>query len=443
MISGIHVSRDCVHVNQKENRMKKVTGTFLGLIVATGLVTAAQAEVFEPTENLTVHTVFGTDAGAAGAKVLKGGTPYDGGSGGMLLGWPGASWGTVNNARLQMSSRSAGDDGSFTVHQMITPWTEATNWGTTHPVAGVDYNPHPIGLIGHGNGSGAVTAEDETEISHLVNHWAGGGANNGLWLQPLGTTNNPNYPGSTDFEFQFLSRHAVPGSIDGDDTIIETNVGAHSFVPGVIEAISDASIFSDNTDLLNNNGHFANSGGVENDGVHMPLLKWGLGAITMSNPASATLFRVGSAFMKVQSISSTTVGFQVHRLLVPWDENSVTWNQFGAGGPVAGTHYVTASVGSINVDNSDTATELDVTEVLNFWLENPDQNHGFILIPDIQTGTLVTPIVDSHRVFGLDGGVPGDDTWISFSGVTIIPEPSSLALAALGAFGVLGRRRRA
>ena len=407
----------------------------------------AEAASFEPTKDLYVHeAIYGTTPAHT---VIKGGRIVDGGSYGGMIGWGPAEnfGGSIVNARLEMTPSNTEVDGAFTVHQMITSWDESTDWGSTHPLPGVDYNPHPIGMIGNSDANTVANRRDRTEISHIVDYWAGGGANNGLWLQPLGIDNNanyssnPGYGGGANLEFQWQSRENTAG-LDSNDTWIETNIGTHSFLSNYIEPISDTTLNQALPDNLHRNDLPTITGGVNGGDLSIPLLRWGLGEISLANPAQAALHRVTTARMKVQSVSSTTVGFSVHRILTPWDENTATWNQFGAGGPQAGIDYVALSLGAITVDNSNTATELDITDTMNFWLANPDQNHGVVLIPDVQTGTLSAGIVDARRVFGMDGGAPGDDTWIFFDGVTIIPEPGTIALLGLGALLLWRRTRR-
>jgi len=417
------------------------------VMVAIGLAATAPAADFEQTLNQTVHTVFGV-SGTTGV-LFKAGNPYDGGIGGALLGWPGETFGgSITNAALELGSLDAADAGGFTVHQMITPWDESTAWGMSLPVEGVDYNPHPVGHYGHNAGSGAVNSRDTTEISHLVSYWASGGTNNGLFLKPLGVTNNPNYPGSPLSngvqEFQFANRLRVPtGPPDGDDQEIKTDIGTHAFLPDYIEPISDAVINQAAPDATHSKHQGLLGSGVEGGNLKIPLLQWGLGEITAAAPTFATTTTVGGATLKVQSGNTNTTDFNVHRMLAAWDESSVTWNQFtGGNGPQSGADYDALSLGLISVDSSNAATELDITSTFNFWLANPSLNHGIVLVPVIQTGTQETTIIDSRRTIGLDGGAPGDDTWIHVTDV-FVPEPSSLALGALGLLCLAKRRRHA
>lgn len=418
---------------------------FTCLVVMVGLVASAHATDFEQTIDQNVHTVYGT---ATGGPWVKGGLNFDGGNSGLLLGWPGELFGgSITNAVLHMRSSANDDQGAFTVHQMITQWDEASNWGTSLPVAGTDYNPHPVGLIGH-NPASSPDKADETEISHLVSYWAGGGTNNGLFIKPIGVANNPNYPGGAptggQAEFMFASRHRVLGAIDSDDQFIRTDIGGHSFLPNFIEPISNVVInqAAPSATLDKKTGAGGASAGVEGGNLKIPLLKWGLGEITAAAPTLATRTTVGTATMQVGSWSSNAVDFNVHQMLSAWDEISVTWNQFGASGPQSGTDYDTTSLGTITVGNGGQSTSLAITDTFNFWLANPSLNHGVILVPVNQSGTDDTSVIFSNRVIGLDGGTPGDDTWIGVSDV-YVPEPSTLALGALGVLCLVQRRRKA
>jgi hypothetical protein len=76
--------------------------------------------------------------------------------------------------------------------------------------------------------------------------------------------------------------------------------------------------------------------------------------------------------------------FFLHRVLVPWDESS-TWNSLGSG---LGGSELTQPIAIVEGDNDPNGEELrriDVTAVVQAWV-NGDPNHGFAILPEIIGG---------------------------------------------------------
>ena len=392
------------------------------LVIALFACTASAADI-EQIADLSVHTATGTGDGT----ILKGGIGFDGGDGVFLMRWNEGDAGFSGHVRSELDCRRlAGDmDGSFTVHQMITAWDETTDFGTNLPVAGVDYNPNPVASIGFNNDDGpGAPFEDVADISALVNYWiANPGENKGVILVPRGPLNGA-YPGTFGNEVQVPALERVP-ALDSDDTRIVTFTTGIGPTTGVIEAIDDTTIHEASPNTLSlkirpdGNPASASSAGVEADNLKVPLYRFGFGAITLSAPAAD--WDVNSAVFEVHTVNAANPAttFAVHQLLVNWDEATVTWGQFGGSGPQAGTHYKTSAEGSVTLGGGAGSDSIALTALANFWIDNPDQNFGVILIPAVQTGTLELGVVFSERVPGLDS----DDTRLTVSATPTIVAP--------------------
>ena len=85
-----------------------------------------------------------------------------------------------------------------------------------------------------------------------------------------------------------------------------------------------------------------------------------------------------------------TAYIRPYRLLKPWRELEATWNQAANGAPwglpgasYAGVDYYALYSSSVPVGasykNNPGWVEVDVTDLVNYWLQHPDQNYGFLL----------------------------------------------------------------
>ena len=376
---------------------------FLFGSLAVAVSIASYAADIEQVEDLYVHTVAGTVDVAGG--FLKGGANFDGGDAAFLMKWHVGDAGFSGHVRSWLDCRrnAADHDGSFSVHQMVTSWDESTDFGATIPVAGVDYNPNPVASIGFNNDDGpSAPNEDLADISAMVNYWiANPGNNHGLIFISRGQLNG-SYPGSFGNEVLLPAQERVAGALDGDDTRITTFSAGDGPVAAVLEAIDDATVGECCKDAFHTKLGGNGGAGVENGDLKIPLYRFGFGAITMTSPLSN--WDVTSATLELHTVNAANpaTSFNVHRILVNWDEATVTWNQFGASGPQAGVHYKSASLGQITVGSGTASDTLDLTSSADFWIDNPGQNFGVILIPVVQTGTRDLGLSMSERVVGLD-----------------------------------------
>jgi hypothetical protein len=71
----------------------------------------------------------------------------------------------------------------------------------------------------------------------------------------------------------------------------------------------------------------------------------------------------------------------VYRVLVPWTESTVTWNNFGPG-PICNKNVTCTSLSAVSVTVSpgSTVTFSNLpASLLQGWIDNPSSNHGLLL----------------------------------------------------------------
>jgi len=123
-------------------------------------------------------------------------------------------------------------------------------------------------------------------------------------------------------------------------------------------------------------------------------------------------------------------------LLTTWDETTVVWNDYGAGAPSTGGGITLNGVEAVVATTSlgDYAGgDIDVTATVQSWLDNPGTNFGWaVMRADTNRGSLV----------GAEDSIVADRPLLTIDYTAPIPEPSALALLAIGSLGLLTGRRR-
>jgi len=102
-------------------------------------------------------------------------------------------------------------------------------------------------------------------------------------------------------------------------------------------------------------------------------------------PTGAT---VVSAFLTVEVTVETQRTIKWHRLLVPWEESTVNGRYFGTGiAPINSEFLVQpdgleamATPSASFIGSSDVT--IDLTEDVQFWIDNPGTNNGWVIIAD-------------------------------------------------------------
>jgi len=222
----------------------------------------------------------------------------------------------------------------------------------------------------------------------------------------------------------------------------------------------DTTLFQTNADNNLGNANII-SGSTSRDQNSRGLLEFDLSSIPSSSVITGVQFQAGLIRQSTSPISSA---YSLHRFLKDWTEGvggagadktgspaltgETTWNSqyFGLTpwsqpGGAAGVEYVSTasaigpsvnSVGSTYTINSTAQLVAD----LQLWLDNPSQNHGWMLIASAENSA------DSARRFS-SSELPGSGiTPRLIVEYTAIPEPSQGMLLVLGAGGMCCRRSR-
>ncbi|MBC7236226.1 MAG: DNRLRE domain-containing protein [Chloroflexi bacterium] len=123
-------------------------------------------------------------------------------------------------------------------------------------------------------------------------------------------------------------------------------------------------------------------------GAIRTLMRWDLSVLAGKEINSARLGLY--AFYRSQSAGTWAFDIAVYRVLVPWAEGSVTWNEASEGMAwgAAGCDQLGVDRDAIPIDSLHFTQESgvyawyewDITELAREWVEHPEENHGLILI---------------------------------------------------------------
>jgi len=333
-------------------------------------------------------------------------------------------------ANLGVGNARQNADLSASVHQMITPWDEGSDFGTTIPVAGVDYVRQPLAAVGFNDDSANQShVFDLTGISALADAWKNNtNLNRGVILVPRPQL-NANYPSTPVREARLSHRNRQSGVHPVLDTQIITSTNALTFSPIHLEAIEDASIQAndpatggtDEGDLTARSFATLPVGALASGATSMALVKFGLGELLVNDPTGGRVI-TDADFVPFEAVNAfrPSVTFNVHKMLVNWDEATVTWNQFGTNGPMAGTHYDAAVLGTATLGGGVNSQSMDISTLANQWMQDPEENFGVICVP---TGaTDFVEVTSSEAAMGFLGG---NDTRLSVLGTETVLIPTS------------------
>jgi len=140
------------------------------------------------------------------------------------------------------------------------------------------------------------------------------------------------------------------------------------------------------------------------------------------NSATLTLRTNGNSF------DGTADTLSVFRTTSNWDESTVTWNSFNAGG-VAGVDYDAAVLDTFVPLNPSTNYDIDITAAAQIWSGNTALNQGIIVIGSgfDRVSFRSDDIASSQPLLTID--------------YSVIPEPASGTLAGIGLVLLAVRRR--
>ncbi|HSI13400.1 MAG TPA: DNRLRE domain-containing protein [Chthoniobacter sp.] len=228
--------------------------------------------------------------------------------------------------------------------------------------------------------------------------------------------------------------------------------------------VADTAIFSPYPD--NNFGTSTLETGTNGVGaagrglVRFDLSSIPVGAIITGVQLTMTVVRVPPGDQHAGPIDSD---FNVFRMLVPWTEGTgggnsgsiaqvgeTTWNERGAGG-VAAWGTPGGQIGTDFAENASTSAAVGSTvgpllwgstpqfvADVQFWLDNPAQNFGFMTISDQEGAPGTARRMASRESAGGSSSPP--TLTVTYS---LVPEPGAGMLTVIGALGWSCRRFRA
>jgi len=174
-----------------------------------------------------------------------------------------------------------------------------------------------------------------------------------------------------------------------------------------------------------------------------PLVKFDVSSIAANSVASATLTLYSINFETPpdpRPFNPSNIAMTVHRVIAPWTEGQVTWNNSSTGvlWATAGGDFVSSVAGTstANPGFSRTPVTWDVTDLVKDWVNGVHLNHGLLIKSEAGNNMFFN---------SLENGQANPTLLYPTLTITAVPEPSSsMILGVLGASGVLGTgiRRR-
>jgi hypothetical protein len=275
----------------------------------------------------------------------------------------------IVHAELRISLTDSGD--GFKLHRMLKPWDAATvTWTSLENgvTLGNDARTTPD-LVTFG-----YLSESESpvrsifDVTESVRAWAAGEANHGWAIMPDGPDKLILESFEGNLRPQLIVDYMIGGSTRRQTTVA---AGQDTYLwrasPGQNFGLNDRL----RVDL--SDGQTGTSGLMPMQG----LIRFELQGVV---PAGSTVHR---AELRLR-LTDSGDGFRLHRMLVPWSEQAVTWNALGEGIDDDGTEAAVEP----DAITDDYLTEpasaayltLDVTDAVSAWVAG-QANHGWALLP--------------------------------------------------------------
>lgn len=275
----------------------------------------------------------------------------------------------IVHAELRISLTDSGD--GFALHRMVKSWDAATvTWSSLDNglTAGSDTSA-AADLVTFG-----YLSESERpvrsifDVTESVRAWAAGDANHGWAIFPDGTDKLILESFEGALRPQLIVDYMMGGSTrrqttlaSGQDTYIWRADPAQNFGT------------NDRIRLDLSDGQTATSGLMPMQG----LIRFELQGVV---PAGATVTR---AELRLR-LTDSGDGFRMHRMLVPWSEQTVTWNALGEGVDDDGTDAAVEPDFITDDYLTEPATAaylpIEVTDAVLAWVAG-QANHGWALLP--------------------------------------------------------------
>lgn len=172
-----------------------------------------------------------------------------------------------------------------------------------------------------------------------------------------------------------------PGSPTPEPTLTLTPVATPTYVPDATRLEPQDDTYLDRWETRRNWGDspylIARTGDIK-----APLLKFDLSAMPPGSP-------IERALLTMRVVRRSNAGYltlSVHRALRPWDEGGATWEeaQLGTAWSQAGCNdprwdRSTVAVTEVNLTEDNHWYDLDITDLVRAWVNDPTTNYGLVL----------------------------------------------------------------
>jgi hypothetical protein len=275
----------------------------------------------------------------------------------------------IVHAELRVSLTDSGD--GFALHRMLKPWSQATvTWASLENGLTLGNDARATAdLVTFG-----YLSESERpvrsifDVTQSVRAWAAGEANHGWAIFPDDSDKLILESFEGGLRPQLIVDYMLGGSTQRQTTVA---AGQDTYIWRANPAQSFGTSDRIRVDL--SDGQTTGSGLMPMQG----LIRFELQGVV---PAGATVTR---AVLRLRLTDSGN-GFRLHRMLVPWSEQTVTWSSLGEGVDDDGTDAAVEP----DVITEDYLTEpataeylpLEVTDAVRAWVAG-QANHGWALLP--------------------------------------------------------------